>query len=237
MSSEMKTSRLGVLAVCSCLFLMGCVHKRAQVSTTPDPTGLGAYVSDAKNPAHASAYADGSLWVSSSSRSDLFRDFKARNINDVVTIRVVETTQADVSADSKRSKSSSASTGFDGLFGLQKRVKELPSLVSAKGSSSFEGSGSTTRATTLQTALTARVIDVLPNGYLVVEGMREVRVNNENQIVYLTGIVRPEDLSRDNVVASSSVAQMAVRVHGNGAVSQPLKPGWLFKIVSGILPF
>ena len=67
--------------------------------------------------------------------------------------------------------------------------------------------------------------------------MREVRVNNENQIVYLTGIVRPEDLSRDNVVASSSVAQMAVRVHGNGAVSQPLKPGWLFKIVSGILPF
>ena len=81
------------------------------------------------------------------------------------------------------------------------------------------------------------MVDVLPNGYLVVEGMREIRVNNENQSVYLTGVVRPEDINANNTVLSSSVAQMSVRVQGHGAVSQPIKPGWLYKILTGILPF
>jgi flagellar L-ring protein precursor FlgH len=89
----------------------------------------------------------------------------------------------------------------------------------------------------LQTSLTARVIDVLPNGYLVVEGMREIRVNNENQGVYLTGVVRPADISPGNVVLSSAVAQMTVRVQGRGVVSQPIMPGWLYKILNNILPF
>jgi flagellar L-ring protein precursor FlgH len=80
-------------------------------------------------------------------------------------------------------------------------------------------------------------MDVLPNGYLVVEAVREVRLNNETQTVYLTGVVRPEDISRNNVVLSSAVAQMTVRVQGRGIVSEPLKPGWLYKILNGILPF
>ncbi|HYK88159.1 MAG TPA: flagellar basal body L-ring protein FlgH [Acidobacteriota bacterium] len=216
------------------LILCGCGPKKAAVT---DPTRLETFVRQAKASARPVPSAEGSLWVAASPRSDLFSDFKARFVNDVVTIRVVETTQADVSADNKNSKSSSATNGFDAMFGLEKKIKELPNVVSGKGSSSFEGKGSTTRATTLQTTLTARVIDVLPNGNLVVEGMREVRVNNENQTVYLTGIVRPEDISRGNVVPSSAVAQMVVRVHGRGAVSQPLRPGWLYQILSGILPF
>jgi len=110
-------------------------------------------------------------------------------------------------------------------------------MLSGKGSSSFEGEGSTSRATTLETTLTARVIDVLPNGYLVVEGMREIRVNNENQSVYLSGVVRPDDITSNNVVLSSSIAQMSVRLQGKGIVSQPIKPGWLYKILSGIMPF
>lgn len=214
--------------------LAGCAAKKA---AAPDPTRLGTFVREAKANTRPAPAGEGSLWVAASPRSDLFSDFKARFVNDVVTIRVVETTQADVSANNKNSKDTSATSGFDAMFGLEKKIKELPNLVSGKGSSSFVGKGSTTRATTLQTALTARVIDVLPNGNLVVEGMREVRVNNENQTVYLTGVVRPEDISRGNVVASSAVAQMVVRVHGRGAVSQPLKPGWLYQILSGILPF
>jgi flagellar L-ring protein FlgH len=224
-----------LIVVLPFLLLSGCVSRRVQIPS--DPTGLGSFIGNAKSPGQSAEPASGSLWVSGSSRSNLFRDFKACNINDVVTIRVLETTQADVSADSKNSKNSQTTLGFDGLFGMEKKIKELPNMVSGKGSSAFEGKGSTTRATTLQTALTARVTDVLPNGFLVVEGMREVRVNNENQTVYLTGVVRPEDISRDNVVASSAVAQMAVRVHGRGAVSQPLKPGWLYRILNGVLPF
>ncbi len=216
------------------LISSGCAIRKGAVE---DPTKLATFAREAAAVPRPAPIEEGSLWVSASPRADLFSDYKARFVNDVVTIRVVETTQADVSADNKNSKNSAATNAFDAMFGLEKKIKELPNLVSAKGSSSFEGKGSTTRATTLQTTLTARVIDVLPNGNLVVEGMREVRVNNENQIVYLSGIVRPEDISRGNVVPSSAVAQMVVRVHGRGAVSQPLKPGWLYQILSGILPF
>lgn len=127
--------------------------------------------------------------------------------------------------------------GFDHLFGAEERIKELPSLVAGKSDSSFQGQGSTSRATTLTTSLTARVIDVLPNGYLVIEGMREIHVNNENQSVYLTGVVRPADVGPNNVVLSSSVAQMQVRVQGKGVVSQPIKPNWLYRLLNGIMPF
>ncbi len=234
MSGKNAKAVFPFLLILSLLSLCACATKNAAVT---DPTALENFVREAKASAPAVPAADGSLWVAASPRSDLFSDFKARFVNDVVTIRVVETTQADVSADNKNSKNSTASNQIDAFFGLEKKIKELPNLVSAKGSSSFEGKGSTTRATTLQTTLTARVIDVLPNGNLVVEGMREVRVNNENQTVFLTGIVRPEDINRANVVPSSAVAQMVVRVHGRGAVSQPLKPGWLYQILNGILPF
>jgi flagellar L-ring protein FlgH len=216
------------------VFLSACHPKDAQVA---DPTKLGAYASEAKGKAAKTPAAEGSLWASRSGRSDLFRDFKARDINDVLTIRVIETTQAVASADASNSKNTQVTAGFDNFFGLEKSINELPTIVSGKGSGTYEGKGATTRATTLQTTLTARVVDVLPNGYLVVEGMREVRINNENQAVYLTGVVRPEDITKDNIVPSSAVAQMAVRVQGRGVVSQPLKPGWLYRILSGVLPF
>ncbi len=214
--------------------LIGCAASKAKVN---DPTDVRAYAESAAAQKTETDGGEGSLWTSNGYRSDLFRDLKARYVNDVVTIRVVETTQAVASADAKNSRDTSATAGFDKLFGAEKAIKELPTMLSGKSNSSFEGKGSTSRETTLETNLTARVIEVLPNGYLVVEGKREVRVNNENQSVYLTGVVRPEDINSHNVVYSSAVAQMSVRVQGRGAVSRPIKPGWLYKILTGVLPF
>ncbi len=221
-------------AVALALLGAGCGPKSARSSAIP---ALQAYVSEAKAQPATPPSAEGSLWVANSRRSDLFRDFRARNVNDVVTIRVAESTLASASADATNSRSTEAKAGFDSLFGLERGVKELPALVAGKSSSSFEGKGSTTRASTLQTSLTARVTDVLPNGSLLVEAVREIRLNNETQNLYLTGIVRPEDINRNNIVSSSAVAQMTVRVQGRGMVSEPIRPGWLYKILNGILPF
>ena len=229
-----KLSRIVVFGVLLPLVFSGCVPKKAQINGS---AALAAYVNDARKGFERHPTPEGSLYIENSRLSDLFRDFRARYINDVVTIRVFETTQAASSADAKNSRNTDFKAGFDKFFGAEKHINELPELVAGKSSSSFEGKGSTTRATTVQTSLTARVVDVLPNGYLVVEGVREVRVNNETQEVYLTGVVRPEDINRDNVVPSSAVAQMAVRVQGRGVVSQPLKPGWLYKILLGVMPF
>jgi len=209
---------------------------RRQVQVAVDPTDIEEYRVEAKRVADETEYNTGSLWTNSGQHSNLFRDMKARYVNDVVTIRVSETTQAISSADASTRRTSSMSAGIDSLIGLQNGVRELPDLVSGGGQTRFDGQGSTSRATQLQTTLTARVTDVLPNGYLVVEGKREVRVNNENQTVILSGIVRPSDINRSNVIASSAVAQMSVRVQGKGTVSQPLKPGWLYQIIQGIWP-
>ena len=212
----------------------GCASGNVRVN---DPTDLKDYIDEAKKQQPEDGRGEGSLWSNNSYRSDLFRDPKARYINDVVTIKVSESTQALASADAKNSRATEATAGFDKLFGFENKIKELPTMVSGKANSSFEGKGSTSRETTLETTLTARVVDVLPNGYLVIQGMREIRVNNENQSVYLTGVVRPTDISSGNVVLSSAVAQMSVRVQGRGVVSQPLKPGWLYRILNGVLPF
>ena len=213
---------------------VGCGPKVARIS---DPTSLSPYIADAKKQVAPTSTAEGSLWVNNARRSDLFADFKAREINDVVTITVNESVQALASADSTSNKATDASANFTNLFGLENKIKELPNALSTKSASDFKGQGSTSRTTTLQASMTARVIDVLPNGNLVVEGAREIRVNHENQTLYITGVVRPVDISRNNVVPSSAVAQMAVRVQGRGVVSQPLKPGWLSKILTGVLPF
>lgn len=216
------------------LLSSGCAAGGARVN---DPTDLRDYVATAKQAQTATGAGTGSLWTNNGQSSNLFRDMKARYVNDVVTILVSESTQAAASADASSSRSTSANAGFDNLFGAEKLMKEIPTMVSGSSASGFDGKGSTTRATTLETTLTARVTDVLPNGYLVVEGKREIRVNNENQSVFLSGVVRPNDISKSNVVLSSAVAQMSVRVQGKGTVSQPIKPGWLYKILTGVMPF
>lgn len=222
-----------ILAIILLFAAVGC-STRVQVK---DPTKLNNYIENAKRKSHQDGQSEGSLWTNSGRYSNLFRDLKAHDINDVVTILVSESTQALATADASNSRSTTASAGFTNLFGLEKGISELPTMVSGKSNSSFDGKGATSRQTTLSTNLTARVVDVLPNGYLVVEGMREIRVNNENQSVYLSGVVRPEDISPNNIVSSSAVAQMSVRLEGRGVVSQPIKPGWLYKILTGILPF
>ncbi|MDR0310059.1 MAG: flagellar basal body L-ring protein FlgH [Acidobacteriota bacterium] len=227
---------LAAALIAGAFVFIGCGSGSRKQVQVADPTGVEEYRAEAKRAAEETEYNTGSLWTNSGQNSNLFRDMKARFVNDVVTIRVSETTQAVSSADASSRRASSMSAGIEQLAGLENGVKELPGLLSGAGQIRYNGQGATTRATQLQTMLTARVIDVLPNGYLVVEGKREVRVNNENQIVILSGVVRPNDISRSNVVLSSAVAQMSVQVQGKGTVSQPLKPGWLHQIINGIWP-
>jgi len=201
------------------------------------PDRLQAYVNEAKQSAAAVTPAEGSLWTGRGRQANLFRDFKAREVNDIVTIRVSESTSANAKADTKNTKATESKAGFDNLFGAEKLIKELPTAISGKASSSFTGEGSTNRTTSLTTTISARVADVLPNGNLLIEGARQIYLNDETQTVYLTGVVRPEDISAANIVSSSSVAQMVVSLHGKGSVSRPLKAGWLYKILNGVLPF
>ncbi len=164
-------------------------------------------------------------------------DQRARHTNDLVTIRVVENISGSGTADAATSKNGSANLGITNLFGLEHGIPapaDPTRLVGAKHDTEFKGAGSTTRAGELTAVMTARVADVLPNGYLVIEGVREIEINGERQVVVLTGVARPADVDARNVVLSTSMAQVRIRYFGRGLFQDNLKPGFLIRLLNKV---
>ena len=169
--------------------------------------------------------------------SGLGADLRARNVNDLVTINVVENIVGSGSADSVLDKKGGAQAGVTQLFGVQSKLPSFidpTNLVGAASNTSFKGSGTTNRALTLTATMTARVTEVLPNGDLVLEGARELDINGDRQIVVLTGVVRPSSLTKDNSVPSTAIGQLRIRYFGNGLIKDNLRPGILIRILNKI---
>jgi flagellar L-ring protein FlgH len=167
----------------------------------------------------------------------LLGDLRARHVNDLVTIRVVESISAVGSADANLDKNGSASASLTHLFGLESAYPnwlDPTSLVAGSSNTSFKGGGSTTRTGDLSATLSARVIEVLPNGDLALEGVREVDINGDIQILVLTGVVRTADIRPGNIVPSTAVGQMRIRYFGRGLMKDNLKPGWIVRVLNKI---
>lgn len=173
-----------------------------------------------------------SMWM-----SGLFGDLRARSVNDLLTINVIESVSAQGSADSSLDKNSSASAAVSNFFGAEKKVPtwlNLSNLASLSTNTDFKGGGSTQRSGTLQAVMTARVAEVFPNGDLGVEGIREIDINGDRQIIVVTGVVRPVDVQAGNVVLSTSIGQMRIRYFGRGLIKDNLNPGWLVRALNKI---
>lgn len=168
--------------------------------------------------------------------SGLSLDLRARNVNDLITIRVVESITGSGTADSSLNKASDAGVGVPSLFGIEKKLGPLnpASLAATSAKTDFKGGGSTNRAGTLSAQMTARVSDVLPNGDLVVEGVREIEINGDRQIVVLTGVVRRADVAPGNEVLSTRIGQLRIRYFGRGLMKDNLKPGWLLRVLNKV---
>lgn len=182
--------------------------------------------------AEAPAAAARSQWL-----TGLVTDLRARSVNDIVTIRVVESITGSGSADSSLSKSSKADAGVPSLFGLPGKLPGFidPTALARLGSSSeFDGAGTTSRAGAVTATMTARVSEVLPNGDLVIEGVREMEINGDRQIVVLTGVARVADIAPGNVISSASIAQLRIRYFGRGLMKDSLSPGWLIRVLNKI---
>jgi len=122
--------------------------------------------------------------------ANLGSDFRARDVNDLVTVRVIESIVAAGSADTALDKNGKASASLTNFFGLENKLPDWidpTALVNTASSTDFKGGGSTTRRGELTAVVTARVVEVLPNGDLVLEGVREIDINGDRQVVVLTG--------------------------------------------------
>ena len=185
----------------------------------------------------------GSLWVEQGGLSEMFINQKARRIGDIVTIKIVETASATNQASTNTDRKNDMSIGLTNFFGLENRYTPTSSFFNPFSSlaggydSEFEGAGATKRSGALEAFITARIVRQLPNGNMIIEGNREVRVNNENQIITLTGMVRPRDISSDNIILSTYIADARISYSGSGIVNDRQKPGWLIRILDVIWPF
>ena len=190
--------------------------------------------------------AKGAIWSESTTNDNLFADVKAHGLNDIVTILVEETTAASGKANTKTGRDNSVNLGVDNFLGKNLNFKSFLGIpgtgpftpsVGATSSSAFTGSGTTTRSGSLKGVITARVIEVLPNGNLVVRGTREMVVNDEKQTMALTGVIRPQDIASDNSISSTMVADARIEYGGNGIVADQQEQGWLSRVLGWIWPF
>lgn len=199
-------------------------------------SGLEDYVRLARSQKVENGQEDGSLWSEQAGYSDYFRDVKARRLADLVTIQVLESTSAVSEASTETLRESEIGVKIPNLLGLEKKVSELPTLVDASSNADFTGDASTTRRSVVQTSVTAQVVEVFPNGNLLLEGDRELLINGERQTVTFRGVARPNDISPQNVILSTRIAEMEFEIAGKGIVSKTQEPGALYKLLAGIFP-
>jgi len=196
--------------------------------------------------------APGSIWPGEIAAS-LFADKKARHLNDIVTIVIDENSKGGNSADTKTSKDTKTYAGVSSFLGLAKSLaagnKYLTNGDIASGGSkpdieiagstknSLVGKGATSRDGTFRARITARVIKVLDNKNLLIEGRRQLTVNAEDQYIVITGIIRPEDITSDNMISSQYIADAKIIYTGRGVINDKMRPGWLTRTIDWVWPF
>jgi flagellar L-ring protein precursor FlgH len=178
----------------------------------------------------------GSLYSASGRLADNARDVRASEVNDIVTIIVNEAASAVVSGVSNSSRKSSVAASITAAYGVT--TPKLNNLLGLTNDTELAGSGTTSRNLALSTTISARVVEVQPNGNLVIEGTKDIGVNSDKQSITVRGIVRPADLSSANMVNSVQVANLQVKVTGKGVVGDAIRrPNFLYRLLLGLLPF
>jgi len=241
----------GILALWLLVGLGGCTGNRNNIQPAiqqmPPPQMI------VRQPAVSVEENNGSLWQARSSFNGLFIDTKARNMGDIVTVQIEESAKASNKANTETERTSGLEAGIEKLFGIEDWWQDeilpdvnskLPKIdpfgkPSVKGylKSEFEGDGETSRSGNLEAFITCRVVDVMANGNLKIVGTREVMVNHENQLIILSGIIRPRDISDTNVILSTFISDAKIAYSGSGVIDDRQRPGWLANLLNNVWPF
>jgi flagellar L-ring protein FlgH len=225
--------------LCLCWPLDAVKQPKPKKTKVPEPTPLDIYIKDAmRNERDPAKNPTGSIWSPGSNLIDLGSDLRASRVDDLVTVVVSEQASAVSTGTTKTGRTSSLQASVSSLAGVKSAAGALANLAKSSTDAQLNGQGSTQRSTTLTTTISARVTNVLPNGYLVIEGNKQVQVNSEHQDVIIRGVIRPIDLTTNNQIASDAIAQMELRINGKGVVNDAIhRPNFLYRLILGILPF
>ncbi len=224
------------------LILAGCTTTNIAKKYSEMPEYVKEQPSVVEQPTHY----EGSLWTQTS--ENLFSDEKARQVGDIVTIVVQEQATSQYSSSLKTQASSSMSAGLSTLLGFQNRIlnrfKTLGGKDASKNgildttsSNQYQGSGQNQVNNKLIATITARVVKVLPNHKLFIRGEKQVFTNGEENTLIITGIIDANQISNDDTIDSSYIADAKIFFNGKGIVSSTRNEGWLVKLWNLIKPF
>jgi flagellar L-ring protein FlgH len=214
-------------------------HKAVDSRSTVIPKNLYAKPTKTKP-------AEGALWPGNTRGNFLFGDDKAAKVGDIITVTIDENATSTQSATTNTSKDSSIDMqtpnvlGLPSSFGVQNFLNlgtQFDPTINATIANSMQGTGTVTRNGTLSATISALITDIVPSGNLRIEGRRSVTINNEEQIMVLRGIVRPQDINFDNTIPSTLIADASISYTGEGVVADEQRKGWLAKVLSKVWPF
>ena len=172
----------------------------------------------------------------------LFDDHRAKRVGDIVMVNVVESASAANEATTDTNRDSNSEYGVSALFGRTSiplfggNVGSTP-VLGTNTKKEFSADGSTTRNNKVTATVAARVVNVLPDGLLRIEGARQTKVNNETQYLVVAGLIRSRDVASDNSVLSTQIADAQISYYGEGVIAEKQKPGWLTRLLDNIWPF
>ncbi|SNZ08128.1 flagellar L-ring protein precursor FlgH [Persephonella hydrogeniphila] len=180
----------------------------------------------------------GSLFTEVTS-TNLFSDDKAYQVGDVITIKVIENISGSGSANSQSGRDTSVEYDFPSPTLMGKPLINKTPIAGAKAGSknSFKGTGKTDRKARLVATISARVVKVYPNGNLFIVGKKIIKINEDEQILRISGIVEPTYIDQDNSILSSKISDMYIEYNGKGFIADNQRPGWLAQFLAKIWPF
>lgn len=227
--------------LCSALLMLASTCPAAQknkILPKTEPSPIDRLLATPANGPNTSPLSPGSTFSASSPLIDLATDVHARNVGDLVTVVVLDQASATSGGATTQQRTSSANASISALFGQKSPHNALKNLADISGQQQLNGQGTTSRQTTVSTTVSTRVIRVLPNNDLIVEGSKLIAINSESQTVSLRGVVRQVDLGAANTVSSNQVEDLEVRINGRGVVNDAIRrPNFLYRLFLGLLPF
>ena len=233
---------LSVASGCSSIDRLSQIGEKPKLTEIENPTTQPGYkpVQMPMPKPETASYNANSLWRNGSRA--FFKDQRAARIGDILTVTVNITDKANIANETQRSRTAKDDSGLTDFAGSKllggDAAKVLPGrLLTADSTSSSDGKGSVNRQEALQTNVAAVVMQVLPNGNLVVEGKQEIRVNFEIRELIVAGIVRPEDIQSDNTIDSSKIAQARIAYGGRGQITDIQQPRYGQQVMDVLLPF
>lgn len=190
-----------------------------------------------------------SLWQESRGETNLFHDFRAWQPMDLITILVTERSEGKKEADTSVKSESTFQAALENFFGYENDIEkrnsdkdgkpkvDLANLINASTSSEFKGEGDTSRTDTLKAQISAMVVEVLPGGILRIEGERIISMNNEEQIMIISGLARTRDITSDNQIDSAKIANLRIDYFGRGTIGGAQYGGWFTNLLRLLWPF